>query len=496
MTMTGWWCPERRSRWSLLQGMAAIGILLAMSINGAPGLAAQGETLIVVTRKSDSDVSQAFADTFLPPIADLAAQMGIGLVRYPVDAQVPPDVALTPLLVFQNHRGRSTFQGRYTALGRIRTFLRTARHIPQSSVANRRKDIAVWRSGRVTIWAPIKISAVTGSLPPGHDAEAFQAEARAAILDGFSRFEVAPEASLGRSDRGFYMDFYPWRAADGTLFLSLALYSQFDCKTPIYTRKKPALIGPWSQRETLFREAAALMETAVAEAVVEPNQGDGFDPLGADLKVVSWEQLGFPLPPAPAKRARMADVPKTLPLNWRLRMPDSDAPPLIHFHFPAPLDQYRGEVTAAQGHFRLGKGGIIAGAEGAVHVDTRKAVTMGDPILDEAIQGQALLGARQYPEARFTLTSASGDGQPVRFGHLTPALLEGNFALKGKRVPLSLKAEVEPAIGTAGDLQLLVRTRFQIDLVRFAIEGADGPAPARNTLLFDLNLVFAKQPDS
>jgi hypothetical protein len=34
--------------------------------------------------------------------------------------------------------------------------------------------------------------------------------------------------------------------------------------------------------------------------------------------------------------------------------------------------------------------------------------------------------------------------------------------------------------------------RFTIDLRAFDIEGADGPAPARHTLIFDINLTYGE----
>jgi polyisoprenoid-binding protein YceI len=457
-----------------------------------PAAAGGGEALLIFTRDGATSVGQAFETTYLPKIEALALEMGVPVRRVALDgqSQTPQGVAITPLLVYQNHRGRSIFQGRYTALGRIRTFLRTARHVDQAQVADRRGPMAVWAMGQSRVWSPIKVSAVTGTPPDGHDAKAFQREAHEAIIGGLPNYAVIPEVNLRRTDRGFYMDFYPWRAADGTLFLSLALYSQFDCKAPIFVTGEKPLVGPWAKRRELFARAATILEGEVAAAVAEAQRGDGFDPLPADVAEVAWAKLGLALPPAPVKQTTQAEIPGEIPKRWVLTKPDADAPPLIQFHFPAPLDHYRGEVTAAEGQLELGADKAMAGAKGAVHVDTRSAVTMGDPILDEALGGQALLGARQHPRATYQLSSASGDGQPLAFGRLSPARLDGTFHLKGVAIPLALVADVEPVIGRNGQIQLLVRTAFEIDLRRFAIEGADGPAPQRDTVRFDLNLVF------
>jgi hypothetical protein len=51
-------------------------------------------------------------------------------------------------------------------------------------------------------------------------------------------------------------------------------------------------------------------------------------------------------------------------------------------------------------------------------------------------------------------------------------------------------AEFEPIIDDSGKPRLLIRATFNIDLRVFKIEGADGPAPARHTLIFDVNFIL------
>ncbi len=137
---------------------------------------------------------------------------------------------------------------------------------------------------------------------------------------------------------------------------------------------------------------------------------------------------------------------------------------------------------------------VVDGTTGFVEVDTRRAVTLGEPVLDEAVRGSALLGARTFPQARFAIETVSGDGQPLAYGRLTPATVTGTFTLKGASVPLAVVAEFEPVIGADGGPRLLVRSAFQIDLRTFDIEGADGPEPAKYTLLLDVNLKLKPAP--
>jgi polyisoprenoid-binding protein YceI len=472
--------------------LAALALFAAVSSVSAAET--EYEQLLVFLQPDKSVVDQTFQADQLPAIRQVADAMGVSVHIVPIDRGAPPEVALTPLLVYQNHRGRSIYQGRTTTPDRVRNFIRTSRFVPQGDARNRREQIPVWTLGRERIWAPLKVAAVTGTPPAGYDDGTFKKEALKAIAQGFNHFQVERQALLGRADRGFYMDFYPWRADDGTLFLSLALYSQFHCKEPIFEKKQNPLTGPWEQRQALFSQAAALMEKQIAIHIKQPDNGDAFAVVAADVPILSWEQAGYPLPPVRPQQAIVNAAAARLTSNWILAASDPDAPPMIQFRFAAPLDNYAGEVKTGRGTLRLDQTLVLEGAEGHIEIDTQSAITMGDPVLDEAIQGSLLLGARNHPQSRFTIESLSSDGRPIVFGQLSPAQITGIFQLKGKSMPLAAPAEFEPVIGADGRPRLIVRTAFGIDLRDFDIEGADGPEPARHTLFFDVNLQFAPKP--
>jgi polyisoprenoid-binding protein YceI len=163
---------------------------------------------------------------------------------------------------------------------------------------------------------------------------------------------------------------------------------------------------------------------------------------------------------------------------------------MIQFRFPAPLDNYTGEVTAALGEFSLADNLMVDGATGFIEIDTTTAITMGEPTLDEAIRGSMLLYAKKFPTASFVVERIHSDRQPIAYGKLTPSVVAGTFTLKGKSTPLNTKLELEPVIAADGKPRLLIRGGFAIDLRFFDIEGADGPAPAKHTVLLDLYFIL------
>lgn len=473
-----------------VKATAVLSVLLWAAAGWAGNVEPGSEQLIIFLQPGQSPVDLAFQERFLPKIRALGESMGVDVYPLDVGKGAPSEVGVTPLIVYQNHLGRSIYQGRTTALNRIRHFIRTSRFVPQGAAPNRREQIPVWKIGKAQVWIPLKVTDLTGHLPASYSHAAFVSEATEGIVAGLDRFRMRDVVELGRADRGFYMDFYPWLSEDGTLHISFALYSQFDCKEPVFRSGDDPVAGPWTDRKNLFKKAASILQEKVVASIRDAEIGDGFDPVVDTLPEVDWKKLGFALPGAPKKAALQQPVDLTLPRHWILSKSGPDDPPMIQFRFQPPLDQYRGEIITAAGGLALPENQQLEGADGFVEIDTRTAVTMGDPVLDEVIRGSLMLYAQKYPTARYTLKSFRGDDQPLVYGELKPATLEGVFTLKGKRIPLPCVGEVEPVIGRSGIPQLLVRGSFQIDLREFDIEGADGPAPARYTLQFDINLIF------
>ena len=466
----------------------SLGIVIFLPQNAITD--AESEQLIVFVQPEVSAVDDIFLERALPGIRKLADEMGVSV--HVVDARkgAPAEVMLTPLIVYQNFRGRSVYQGRTTTPERIRNFMRTSRFVPQGKERNRRENIPVWSEGHSRVWAPLKVAPVSGKRPEDYNHDAFAAKALKSVARGFKKFRIQKVAELDRADRGFYMDFNPWISEDGTLIITVVVFSQFDCKAPVFSKK---IVGPWKNYQKLFSQASAAGEDAVEQIIANPASGDSFDSVRNNTPQKTWAQIGFPLPPAPKVKTGGMAVSAVVPKDWVLTDSGPDDPPMIQFRFPAPLDNYAGEVISGRGELSLPENRMVGGAEGFIEIDTRGTITMGDPRLDEAIQGSMILYSKKFSAARFDIEKISGDGQPIAYGRLSPAVVAGKFSLKGKSVPLTATTEIEPILGEDGKPRLLVGGAFKIDLRTFNIEGADGPAPARHMLLFDLNFILKER---
>ncbi|MEM7518314.1 MAG: hypothetical protein AAF368_15500, partial [Planctomycetota bacterium] len=375
---------DRRGRLrDLALRVRAFGRWVAVWIASLPfATAAQQEApttdLVVFVSPGQSKVGRTFQDEILPRLRASAEAASMTLRVVNIVAGAPPEVTITPLLFHQSHAGRSVYQGRWNNLERLESFLETSRYVVQDSAPWVRTDLPVAREGRALVAAPCKITELTGELPAGHDALAFEREARTAIYAGFESFAVEPAIEFKRSDRAFYLDFYPY-VAEGELYVSMALFSMFHCKEPLW-RSEEALRGPWAERTELFERAARLGEEAIAAQRLAVDSGDGFDVVPEDAAVKSWADLGSPLPDAPpaAERSGPALRIADLPLRWRFAVGEDESSrgSAIRFHFAPPLDSTAGAVGRAQGSFQFARAGVLAEARGEARCETA-SVSLG-----------------------------------------------------------------------------------------------------------------------
>ena len=465
-------------------------LLLVSAADGPPKPAS--ETLVVFIQETGTAVAKRFRETHLPALRRTAEETGMALIVRDVAGGAPREVAITPLVIFQNHRGRSIYQGRYRSLEMLRHFIRTSRQIPQGSEPLILEGHAILREGRAVVAAPLKITDLTGALPEGFDQGAFKREAAAWVRAGFERLEAEHSADLGRAARFFYMDIHPYLSEEGSLYLSLALYSQFDCIEPVFIRTDDPVTGPWSERANLFATAARALEAALLDRIAEPATGDGFDPVPASTPEASWESLVLALPQAPDGESAAPAREVRLGRLWEIEPAvDGDAPRL-QFRFLPPMDTYSGEVGVIRGTLRLAEDRSLRSATGWVEA-LSSSVTMGDKGLDKMIVSK-VLGADRFPGARFTTERIDAPERPLAFGHPTDVEVQGSFEMIGIEVPMDVRARIEPVLGDDGRPRLHVTAAARIRLKEpFGIEGPIGSWPASDTLVFYLDFMMAEE---
>ena len=449
---------------------------------------------LVVFQQGGSLAGDDFASKALPRLRALAAARGIALELRDARAGAPDEVHATPLLVYQDALGRSIFRGRYTDLDRIAQFLRTVRAGPLANADTSHENMAVWRRGRTVVIAPIKITALTGVMPKPYDERAFAERARRAILSGLRRFRFERRVVTSPSDRAFYMDFHPYRDAAGSLYVSTAIYSGFNCVEPAFVAFDEPVKGAWASPDEVFARAGKMLEDRVAQLAVSSEAGDAFDPVPDDTPSLTWAALGLTLPAAlPAAAAKAAAAPFSLPRRFVVADAAIGDPPRLQFRFAPPLDSYNGEVGKLTGTIVLGDGSRLRGASGTLDAATA-SVTMGSKALDAELR-KAMLRADSFPNARFVLDPVEAEGGALAPGVPAPFTATGHLEMLGVKVPVSVNAQAEAGLDENGTSRLDVRATFRLRIgAAFGLKGPDGPAPANDTLEFDAR--FALKPEA
>ena len=184
--------------------------LLAAWLAPAAALPTDGGELLVFIAAPDGPAGaddlaggRGFLEDQLPPLREMVRNEGISLRLVSIEDGAPAEITLIPLFVYQDHRGRSYFQGRHVNMATLRNFVRTARALPQGNSLDVRARLAVWRWERALVAAPIKVTELSGHPPGDHDAEAFQLRAHESILGGLERFRHERKVVLDRSSRSW-----------------------------------------------------------------------------------------------------------------------------------------------------------------------------------------------------------------------------------------------------------------------------------------------------
>ncbi|BAM04024.1 YceI family protein [Phycisphaera mikurensis] len=451
-------------------------------------LPASAERLLVFVRSGASPLQAAFREDHLPKIRSLAGDLGVPveLIDLAETGEAPAEVKITPLLVFQDWRGRSVYQGRYATPDRITNFLRTARAMPQGDAPLVREALPVQAAGRATIAVPLKITPLSG---PGAGRVAAPPDARAfvAAVEGFA---LADRVELGRADRLWYANFYPYAGERGYA-VSAELYSQFHCHEPVWTNfESPARSDGLG---AAFASAARALTEELREQLAASPRGDGFDAVPAGFPVAAWDAMGLGLPERPAGTPAADAAGVELATAWEVVV-DPAAGPAVTFAFPAPLDGYAGEAAGVSGALALDSVDDLAGMTGRIAADPA-SVTMGEDDLDAWIHG-GVLEVDEHPESSFVIESVDApDGSGIAFGRPTPLTLHGTFTMKGIQLPLAVPVQLEAFVAEDGRPRLRMDGAWTLPIAEpFRIDGPPGDEEAASKLRFACRLVFAPAP--
>ena len=447
-------------------------------------LAAQQEqeTIVVFTQPEDTH----FRKSVLIELRKFAAENEIMLLERDAGQGLPPEITTTPAIVYQGLRGRAIYASRYAEFSTIVNFVRTNRFATQHVIRWTRKNCLVKKMGRSTLYVPFKVTPLTGKVPRGFLQEEFRTEIQETIAGGMAGFQWTEEALVYKTDRAFYLDIHPYLDASGNLYLSLEIYSQFNCRNPVFSKMEMPLTGNFNKRHDLLLRAGALVEKEIVRQMKESKIGDAFTAVAKRTPESTWDNL---LPPVTKTLSGGREQPvklEELPTDWTFYRALDDKTPIVAFHFQAPLDRYAGEVREISG--KLNFTSDFSSISGQFEAQMQ-SLTMGMKSFDENVLTKYIKAFR-FPKAHFTFDSPL-ILPPLGFGQTMEAEVPGTLELMRKKRLVKVKALISPIQDDSGQIFLLVNVTFRLNIVDdFKIKGPDGPAPASKTVLFDLNFLM------
>lgn len=451
--------------WALVMG----------SLYQAGGWIAQqrkGERLVLFTQPCDEALSEGLKQQ----LQSFARENQISFRVQDAAKGAPACITATPALLFQTSEGRTLFGGKVTEWSAVENFIRTARSRPVAPLAATAGPLLVKRQGRQSIGFPLKWTPWQGEAP----VEDWQSDFIAALEKSLgARYE--PSAGFFPTGRRFYLDVHPYAKGDSA-FLSLALFSQFDCIHPVFDNFGRPLAGSLAEKEKLLEEAAEQLACIVRERLANVQGGDALFPLPDDTPVLEFEALGLQIQKKQVTDARPYPSNRSgaFPEKWSRPVPVREGQPLLQFNFPSPLERYAGEVRQLSGELAY-RDGRLSG-EFAAALNT---LTMGMKELDAKVLKQ-YLKVRRYASASFAFDEQAIN---LQWDQEQATRIAGSFHFLGESIPLVVDARLLPR---SSDGAIDVQVEFELDIARpFGLPGPDGPAAARERLQFSLQFRMA-----
>lgn len=436
------------------------------------------EQIILFTQSSD----KLFISKTLMSLRAFCQEKNIELIEKNAQEGLPAEITTTPTIIFQNYKGRSVFSGRYTEWSSIVNFIRTSRFLPvEQAEKDCKEQVFVYKKGRTTLFAPLKITELTGELPSNFNQVTFQANMQKEVASSLQQFKQQASACKNKTDRAFYMDLHPYRNKNGSYNLTIELFSQFSCIVPVFSNKGNPLQN--ADINLLIQEGAARLEKEIFAQLQNSMIGDAVSFVDGSIAEKNWVDLGLILPQAPSISPNTAISPIEIPQKWQYAGATNPEIPVLQFRFFAPLDRYVGEVKTIKGSMKMANTQAIE--SGDFEVDML-SLTMGVADFDQKIHHK-YIKADKYPKASFHFEQIALPTN-LQLGQSLTVPIKGKITFMEKVSDLVVNTIFTPVLDENQAVVMEVSNRFQLNIMQdYGIKGPDGPKNASENVDFFMN---------
>lgn len=398
----------------------------------------------------------------------------------------PKEIGVTPQIVCSNYRGISFYMGKYTNLGRMKNFYRTAKVVAQEDKIVKETNAIYHEDNRANLLVKLKVTE-----PSGEKQETLKVnktwikELKKSMAKSSKFFNYTDTLNYrSKLDRKFYLDIHTY-FSETDVFVSYAIFSQHNCIEPVYTNFGNSYkhIGH-SKIEQAYIEVFKQAESKMKEIMQNDTQGYGFTLINKKINTTDWKQFIDSIT-LEKNTSNVEGIDLDLDKEWIVKGQIKEDIPLISFNFLEPVDNYAGELKKLNGSF-------------GIHKDTVNAffnaplldLTMGDDFLDGEVHNSKL-EINIFPEVKVWIKNAIIP-EPIEWGVRTSFHWEIELELKNIKTKLPIKGFIEPILSEEGEVNLLLEVDFKLyDLYKtYHIKGPDGPEESSNTMQFYVNLLL------
>jgi CubicO group peptidase (beta-lactamase class C family) len=398
---------------------------------------------------------------------------GVKTERLNAEGGLPKAISATPAFVYQSPAGRAIYGGKHNDLEAITKFVRLNQATPRKFAADERTNILAFHRGRQMIVMPLKLTAPTGTEAPAELPLIIEEVLHDQLVLKTS-FEQTETVSLNAQDRRVYLDVHSYRTGDGAYKLTYALFSQFNCHTPVFTN--------YGEPVSVNSDGRGLdqLTTRISADVTKMMQpGLGLIPanFATTTPVMDWADLGWALDQAVATKqvSTAFTEPVAVAGTYSANLTEKDAPGMF-FSFPSPLDRYSGEVRELVADFNFSEAGTVVSGQVDLPV---ASISTTSGSLDIYVLGD-ILKSGKYPTASLTFESVSLPGS-WQVNEPVTVIIPAELILRGKTHTIQVNAVFTPQ----ADGDLAIAADFGIDFKKvFGRNGPDGPEDIRHQLGF------------
>ncbi|MEZ4686699.1 MAG: hypothetical protein R3B47_11710 [Bacteroidia bacterium] len=415
--------------------MTTIILILSMFCAVFPGkktfhTPSSGESLLVFYQR---DTDSSFLNNEYRWLKEIAENQQLNLIVFDEKAGFPEQVTATPALMFWGKHGPALFGGKYRERAAVENFLRISRLSPVPSRPDLRRNLLCMKHGRQQVAIPLKITPQQGGYEQQKDWQSLLVEA----FESQGVFVKKDSLQLWPGDRKYYLDLHPWVEADGRMYLTVALFSQFDCIAPVWNNFEKPFVGNIQNPAGAIGSIVAKTDSVIAAFVAGSAGNESLSAVPANGRFFDLDSLSRQ--PGFEFRGSIPEYAILTETVFTRANPASPDLPMLTFNFPAPLDRYAGEIKKLEA--RLSFSPQFDSISGSVVAEV-KSMTMGMRDLDKKVLKSYLQSLQKYPKA-------SLNSKPFGFrGHgrrQSPRLqLPGIFRMMDKSMPLVTEVLLEP----------------------------------------------------